>query len=82
MILRGNGDGKLDVVVTSGFTASAGLNNGDGTFAAPLNYLVGAPANAVALADFNGDGLIDLAVADSIFGNPGNVALLLNRPAG
>jgi hypothetical protein len=76
-----NGDGKLDVVVTNGSTVSVVLNNGDGTWATPVNYLVGVPVNAVVLGDFNGDGLLDLAVADSIAGGPGNVTMFLNRPA-
>jgi len=74
-----NGDGKLDVVAGNGFTASVIMNNGDGTFATPRNYLLGAPVNALVLGDFNHDGLLDLAVADSVFGSPGNVAVFLNN---
>ncbi len=76
-----NGDDKLDVVVTNGFTVSVILNNGDGTWAIPMNYLVGAPLNAVVLGDFNGDGLLDLAAAASVFGSPGNITVFLNHPA-
>jgi FG-GAP repeat protein len=39
----------------------------------------GAPL-AVATGDFNGDGLADLAVADSVFGGPGSVTVFLNNP--
>ena len=45
------------------------LGNGDGTFQAPLNTAVGTEPIALAAADFNGDGKLDLAVAD--FGVPG-----------
>jgi Bacterial Ig-like domain (group 3)/FG-GAP-like repeat/Putative Ig domain len=48
-----NGDGKADVVTTTGVA----LGNGDGTFQA----LVATPGAAVATGDFNGDGKIDLA---------------------
>ena len=48
-----NGDGKADVVTTTG----AALGNGDGTFQA----LVATSGAAVATGDFNGDGKIDLA---------------------
>ena len=64
-----NGDGRLDLVVTSGSYSNQRLmirlGNGDGTFGDPLfigtgGYNVGAPA----IGDFNGDGKLDLAVAD------------------
>jgi hypothetical protein len=40
------------------------LGNGDGTFQAPAVYPVGLNPNGVALGDFNGDGNLDIAVAD------------------
>jgi hypothetical protein len=61
-----NGDGKLDLVETSGFTPAGGsgvnllLGNGDGTFGPPIS-LAGGRHGAVVTADFNGDGLPDLA---------------------
>jgi hypothetical protein len=62
-----NKDGKLDLVVTNGeefggSTFNLFLGNGDGTFQAPLTYATGNNPLAVAVADFNGDGLPDVAV--------------------
>jgi hypothetical protein len=53
-------------------------NNGDGTFQAPVNYLVndhGSHPTALVAADFNGDGKPDLAVTSLL---PGGVSVLLN----
>jgi FG-GAP-like repeat len=65
-----NHDGKLDLVVASYYNypggASVLLGNGDGTFAPAVSYPVPSPAftNAVAIADFNGDGKPDIAVTN------------------
>jgi hypothetical protein len=64
-----NGDGLPDLAVAdqaNGGTPGAQvlLNNGDGTFAAPVFYpTVGGP-RLVVTADFNQDGNLDLALAD------------------
>jgi hypothetical protein len=73
------GDGKLSVAVTSGLnTVSVLRGNGDGTFQAPADFLVGfhgeEPSTVVA-GDFNGDGKPDLA-ATNFLGD--NVSTLLN----
>jgi hypothetical protein len=66
-----NGDGRLDIVVVPAFapniTFTIFLGNGDGTFtqvagAAPT---VGTNPSAIAVGDFNGDGKLDLAAANS-----------------
>lgn len=64
-----NGDGKLDLVVTSddewlGSYVSVLLGNGDGSFAASTTYgpYYGQIFSPV-LADFSGDGNVDVAVA-------------------
>jgi hypothetical protein len=44
-------------------TISVLLGNGDGTFEAAVQYTVGESPSSVAVADFNGDGKPDLAVA-------------------
>jgi hypothetical protein len=78
-----NRDGKLDLVVASEYatssvtTGSVGvlLGNGDGTFQAAVSTSTPTPLGGIrslALADFDGDGKLDLAVG------AGNVLLLGN----
>jgi hypothetical protein len=69
-----NGDGKADVVAAgiSGEGAGIGeaysigilLGNGDGAFSAPVLYATPPGDYVVTIADVNGDGIPDLAVAD------------------
>ena len=61
-----NGDGRLDLVVANSGanTVSILLGNGDGTFAAPVDYPAGLQPVSVAVGDFNGDGNLDIAVAN------------------
>lgn len=64
-----NHDGNIDIVATnSNFggtsTASVFLGNGDGTLAPAVNYVVENGAISVAIADLDGDGNPDLAVAN------------------
>jgi len=66
-----NGDGRLDLVGSSNaaFGPDAGvsalLGNGDGTFQLANSVPVGPPALfAIAVADLNGDGRADVAVAN------------------
>jgi hypothetical protein len=75
-----NHDGKLDLIVT-GYVAATStiasipnvytlLGNGDGTFQAavtlPLSGTDGIGANSIALADFNKDGKLDVAVGNPV----------------
>jgi hypothetical protein len=63
-----NGDGKLDAITANGNggpgTVSVMLGNGDGTFQPQVNYETGGFPSAVAVADFNGDGKLDVVEVD------------------
>ncbi len=70
-----NGDGKLDIATAfqSCCPASSGpvtilLGNGDGTFKQGTSINVSGLASSIALADFNGDHLPDIAVSDGDHG--------------
>ncbi len=78
-----NGDGKWDLALTStpsglspGNLVILLLGNGDGTFQTPSLYGVGSLAYSAVVGDFNGDGALDLAVAN---GKAGSVSVLLNQ---
>jgi hypothetical protein len=72
-----NGDGFPDIIAANGSDGSVSilLNNGDGTFAAPVSYSAGTYAVTAAAADLNGDGQPDLAVTDA---GTNSVQVLLN----
>jgi hypothetical protein len=66
-----NGDGVLDLAVVNGGDSSGRgrgvsvlLGHGDGTFGPAVTYAAGNFPQAVAVGDFNGDGVPDLAVAN------------------
>lgn len=78
-----NGDGKVDLAVANAKdgTVTILLGNGDGTFTpAPSSPItVGAGPDALAVGDFNVDGIPDVAVAN---GTAGTVTVLLGKGDG
>jgi len=66
-----NADGRLDLAIAN-TTSVVGvgvvevlLGNGDGHFGQAAVYPVNAAAWATAVADYDGDGVVDIVVADS-----------------
>ena len=61
----------LDLVVSKEMSNNIGvfIGNGDGTFQDEVEYDMGGSPEAVVLADFNGDGNLDVATAD-LFPDP------------
>jgi hypothetical protein len=69
-----NGDHKWDLVLLSSddpATSQIYLGNGDGTFSGPENYgiSIGYAYPTIAIADFNGDGNLDIAAGGVMLGN-------------
>jgi hypothetical protein len=84
-----NGDGKLDVATVTymGYTNYAGtvsvrLGNGDGSFAAATGYRVGVDPDSAALGDVNGDGKLDIVVANQGGDGYQSISLLLGQGDG
>ena len=65
----GNGPGEVAIL----------LGDGDGTFQPPKDYAVGEDPTALVAGDFNGDGRLDLAVADT---ESNTVSILLGNGDG
>jgi hypothetical protein len=87
-----NGDGKLDIAVAD-YARNTGvpgsvtilLGNGDGTFTqAAATPPTGDSPVSITAADFNGDGKMDLAVANSYddVSQPGSITILLGKGDG
>jgi hypothetical protein len=81
-------DGHLDFAASGGQDYIVGVyhNQGDGTFAPEAKYPGGYWTNDIAAADFDGDGFVDLVVANGLcaaYGTcNGNIATLRNHGDG
>jgi len=76
-----NGDGRLDVLTSSGLRDSVSLLLGDGQggFATRKTFAVGDSPNSVSVGDVNGDGHLDVLATN---GASDNVSLLLGDGQG
>jgi FG-GAP-like repeat len=79
------GDGKLDLVTngtSGGLSVILMAGNGDGTFRTPVG--LGAPgqvsSGTMVLADFNSDGVSDLALPNQGYYSSSAIALYLSQP--
>ena len=83
-----NEDGRPDLAVTHGGapppTVAILLGNGDGTFGTPTDFEVGWLSLAIRAADLNGDGHLDLAVANHghVPDYPSTITVLLGHGDG
>jgi FG-GAP-like repeat len=73
-----NHDGNLDIALTGAGTSFPSqdsiqlmLGNGDGTFLTPVPYGTGPSPTALLAADFNGDGVLDLATTTNLLEQAG-----------
>jgi FG-GAP-like repeat len=75
-----NKDGKTDIVASNWATGAVEVlrGNGDGTFQSPTSITLPGISNGLVVADFNGDGWPDVAVA----GKDPVVYILLNNGSG
>lgn len=78
-----NKDGKMDFVASSNYDRIAVfLGNGDGSFPLPVYYPVTAPMG-LEVADLNGDGNLDIVVANyNLTPSGGSVSVLLGNGDG
>ena len=78
-----NGDGKLDLAIANfgASTVTVVLGTGSGTFAAASGspFAVGSNPSGIAVGDFNRDGILDLAIANT---GSSNVTELLGTGTG
>src|SRR5207253_1724637 len=80
-----NGDGKSDLAVANADSNNVSVLLGDGAagFGTATNFLVGYTPLALAVGDFNGDGVKDIAVANFFYDDNGdNISVLLGNGAG
>jgi hypothetical protein len=77
-----NGDGKLDVVIPydGGIPTGPVLlqGNGDGTFTSSEIFYSGRNVTSAVVADFNGDGMPDIALVNAATFNPEFLSVIFN----
>jgi hypothetical protein len=69
-----NSDGKLDLVLSGGANVKVRLGFGDGTFQEPIRYPF-EQASCPIIADFNGDGVPDVALSSTSWYRQGIILL-------
>jgi hypothetical protein len=79
-----NSDGKPDLATVNSASSTAStvsvlINNRDGTYLPAVNYSVGSTPVAISIADFNGDGKLDIAVIDQ---SASSISVLLGNGDG
>jgi parallel beta-helix repeat protein len=79
-----NGDGYADIIVSNFNGGGAGTvsvlrNNGNGTFAAKVDYSIGTAARGLAISDVNNDGKPDVVVTNE---SANTMSVLLNIGSG
>ena len=77
-----NGDGNLDVAVTSNLDIRVFLGAGDGSLSKGIAYFAGQYPTSIATADFNADGIPDLVVSNYTSPKPCHVSVLLGKGDG
>jgi hypothetical protein len=77
-----NGDGKLDAVIPYfGGTPTGPVvlqGKGDGTFTSVESYYSGTAVMSAAVADFNGDGMLDVALVNGVVFSPSFLSVMFN----